>query len=119
MEGKGTCACQLSAQKIRPRGQNTGWAFAHPDHGVCGWRYLNLKGDFIVSHKFSIGQAVVLVPRVLQPAAPGEYEVRQLMPARDRDPGDPSYRIKSADEKHERVVVESELTPVARAGLAH
>jgi hypothetical protein len=73
---------------------------------------------FIVAHKFSVGQAVVLVARVLQPAAAGEYEVRQLMPAGDRDPDDPSYRIKSIDEKHERVVAESDLTPVARADAA-
>src|ERR1043166_200624 len=63
-----------------------------------------------VPHKFSVGQAVVRVARVLQPAAPGEYEVRQLMPAGDRDdPLDPSYRIKSIDEKHERVAAESDL----------
>ena len=72
-----------------------------------------------MSHKFSIGQAVVLAPRVLQPAAPGEYEVLRLMPAGDRDdPDDPSYRIKSIDEKHERVAAESDLTPVARADAA-
>jgi len=72
-----------------------------------------------VSHKFSVGQAVVLVARVLQPAAPGEYEVCRLMPAGDRDdPDDPSYRIKSIDEKHERVAAESDLTPVAHADAA-
>ena len=32
------------------------------------------------------------------------------MPQSDRDAGDPSYRIKSLDEKHERVVFESDLT---------
>jgi hypothetical protein len=68
-----------------------------------------------VSHKFSVGQAVVLVPRVLQPAAPGEYEVLRLMPAGDRDPDDPSYRIKSIDEKHERVAAESDLVPALGA----
>ncbi len=74
---------------------------------------------FIVSHRFSVGQAVTLVPRVLQPAASGEYEVRQLMPKGDRDdPDDPSYRIKSIDEKHERVAAESDLNPVARADAA-
>ena len=68
-----------------------------------------------MSHKFSVGQAVTLVPRVLQPAAPGEYEVRQLMPATDRDPDEPAYRVKSVDEKHERVVAESDLTPARAA----
>lgn len=32
------------------------------------------------------------------------------MPQSDRDAGDPSYQIKSIDEKHERVVFESDLT---------
>jgi hypothetical protein len=37
------------------------------------------------------------------------------MPALDADPGEPVYRIKSVDEKHERVAAESDLTAVARA----
>ena len=101
---------------------NTRDAAARPNHrmgfrasGSCRLRIAasQYEEGFIVSHKFSVGQAVVLVARVLQPAAPGEYEVRQLMPAGDRDdPDDPSYRIKSIDEKHERVAAESDLTPV-------
>jgi hypothetical protein len=63
-----------------------------------------------VSHKFSVGQVVDLTPSLLRAAAPGRYEVRQLMPPSDRDAGDPSYRIKSIEEKHERVVFESDLT---------
>jgi hypothetical protein len=43
-------------------------------------------------------------------AAPGPYEIRHLVPASDRDPGDPCYRIKSITEKHERVARESDLT---------
>jgi hypothetical protein len=73
-----------------------------------------LKGHF-VSHKFSVGQAVELVPRILLAAAPGEYEVRRLMPQSDRDAGDPSYQVKSMDEKHERVVFESDLRLSARS----
>jgi hypothetical protein len=61
-------------------------------------------------HKFAVGQHVDLVPRVLRSAAGGSYEIRHLMPSVDGDPGDPRYRIKSRDEKHERVVAESELT---------
>jgi hypothetical protein len=68
-----------------------------------------------VSHKFSVGQVVDLIPRILRAAASGQYEVRQLMPASDRDAGDPSYRVKSIDEKHERVVLESDLTLPARS----
>ena len=63
-----------------------------------------------MAHKFAVGQAVDLVPRILRAAAPGRYEVCRLMPESDRDAGDPSYRIKSIDEKHERVVFESDLT---------
>jgi hypothetical protein len=68
-----------------------------------------------LSHKFSVGQVVDLIPKILRAAAGGQYEVRQLMPASDRDAGDPSYRIKSIDEKHERVVFESDLTSPARS----
>jgi hypothetical protein len=35
---------------------------------------------------------------------------RHLVPASDRDPGDPCYRIKSITKKHERVARESDLT---------
>jgi hypothetical protein len=63
-----------------------------------------------LSHKFTVGQLVELAPRVLRAAAAGRYEVRQLMPSLDHDPGDPVYRIKSVEEKHERVALESDLT---------
>jgi hypothetical protein len=66
-----------------------------------------------VSHKFAVGQTVDLVPRVLRAAAPGQYEVLRLMPESDRNTGDPSYRIKSVDEKHERVALESDLVSSA------
>jgi len=46
---------------------------------------------------------------VLRPCAPGPYEIRHLLPIFEREPADPSYRIKSSAEKHERVVAESEL----------
>ena len=68
-----------------------------------------------MSHKFSVGQAVDLTPRILRAAAAGRYEVRQLMPETDRDAGDPSYRVKSIEEKHERVVFESDLTVSAQS----
>jgi hypothetical protein len=71
-----------------------------------------------VSHKFAVGQAVDLVPRILRAAAPGQYEICRLMPESDRDAGDPSYRVKSIDEKHERVVLESDLTlPTGSAAI--
>jgi len=63
-----------------------------------------------VTHKFNIGQTVELAPRFLRSSAPGPYEIRHLVPASDREPGDPCYRIKSMAEKHERVARESDLT---------
>ncbi len=66
-----------------------------------------------MAHKFNIGQVVELMPTVLRAAALGPYEIRHLIPASDRDPGDPYYRIKSTAEKHERVAPESQLTPSA------
>lgn len=72
-----------------------------------------------MSHKFSVGQIVDLAHRMLQTAPTGQYEVRQLMPASDRDADDPRYRIKSMEEKYERVASESDLTPAsAQAVLA-
>lgn len=67
-------------------------------------------------HKFVVGQIVDLMHRPLRAAAAGEYEIRHLMPAAsDGNSEDFSYRIKSAAEKHERVVNESELVPSTRA----
>jgi hypothetical protein len=63
-----------------------------------------------MAHKFNIGQIVELEPGGLRSSAPGPYEIRHLVPASDRDPGDPCYRIKSIAEKHERVAPENELT---------
>jgi hypothetical protein len=60
-------------------------------------------------HKFNVGQLVELEPRLLRTSTPGPYEIRRLIPASDRDPGDPCYRIKSIAEKHERVAPESDL----------
>jgi hypothetical protein len=73
-------------------------------------RFLVTEGIFAVQHKFFVGQTVILMPRVLQAAVSGAYEVRRLMPESDRDGGDPMYRIKSIGENHERVAAESELT---------
>ena len=63
-----------------------------------------------MAHKFDVGQLVDLELRSLRSAVRGPYEIRHLIPASDRDPGDPCYRIKSIAEKHERVAPESELT---------
>jgi len=68
-----------------------------------------------LSHKFTVGQLVELAPRLLRAAPSGRYEVRQLMPLLDSDPSDPIYRIKSVEEKHERVAMESDLSLSALA----
>ena len=70
-----------------------------------------------MSHRFSVGQVVDLAPRMLQTAPTGQYEVRQLMPASDRGADEPRYRIKSMDEKYERVAAESDLTLSAPQGV--
>lgn len=61
-----------------------------------------------MTHRFTTGQMVELVPKILRPAAPGPYEIRHLVPDAGREK-DPSYRIKSVDEKYDRVAPESEL----------
>jgi hypothetical protein len=61
-------------------------------------------------HKFNIGQAVDLTPTTHRSAATGDYEILRLMPIEDGNPQNPSYRIKSIVEKHERVVRENEIT---------
>ncbi|MGB6892307.1 MAG: hypothetical protein WBE25_12585 [Xanthobacteraceae bacterium] len=63
-----------------------------------------------MAHKFDIGQLVDLELSSLRSAVRGPYEIRHLIPASDRDPGDPCYRIKSIAETHERIAPESELT---------
>lgn len=63
-----------------------------------------------MEHKYAVGQIVELTPNSLRVAAPGEYEIKQTMPAPDIDSASPRYRIKSAAEIHERIVTESELT---------
>jgi hypothetical protein len=69
-----------------------------------------------VAHKFRVGQSVELTPNRLRMAAAGSYEIRHLMPASDASPENPSYRIKSMTEKHDRVVPESDLTLSTRLG---
>ena len=62
-----------------------------------------------MSHRFRVGQKVELVHRTMENAPRGQYEVRKLLPDSDRASGVPVYRIKSADETHERVAQERDL----------
>jgi hypothetical protein len=61
-------------------------------------------------HRYSVGQFVELTPSIMRFAAPGEYEIRQTMPAPDVSSASPRYRIKSVAEIYERIVSETELT---------
>lgn len=61
----------------------------------------------MIGHKFKIGQRVNYLRRE---RASGVYQVTQLLPS-ERDTF--QYRIKSANERHERVVKEYELDSAA------
>jgi hypothetical protein len=63
-----------------------------------------------LEHKYTVGQIVELVPNHSRAAAIGAYEIRQTMPAPDVNSASPRYRIKSAAEKHDRIVPESDIT---------
>ena len=71
-------------------------------------RRLERMGDLIVSgHKFKIGQLVNYLSR---DGASGVYQVTQLLPPE----GDAlQYRIRNANEPHERVAKEHELRSAA------
>jgi hypothetical protein len=59
------------------------------------------------SHKFHVGESVILRPAISRNVPGGMHEVTKLLPHNGREF---EYRIKSASEEHERVVRESELT---------
>ena len=59
------------------------------------------------SHKFKVGQLVTIRPAIHQNVPGGTYEVIKQLP---ENGGEFQYRIKSANEPHERVVREGELT---------
>jgi hypothetical protein len=59
-------------------------------------------------HKFAVGQMVDFMPGPSDANAPrGKYKVERQMPSETRDL---QYRIKNADDGHERVVLESRLS---------
>ena len=58
-------------------------------------------------HKFKLGSAVILRPSSFSNVVPGDiYEVTKVLPDHN---GEREYRVKSANEPHERVARESEL----------
>jgi hypothetical protein len=60
-----------------------------------------------MSHKFHIGESVILRPAISRNVPGGVYEVTKQLPYDGREF---EYRIKSAHEEHERVAREGELT---------
>lgn len=68
-------------------------------------------------HKFSVGQRITLpagiaprLPRKAQDDANAEFEITRLLPVQGPDL---MYRVKNAATSQERVVAESEITPVS------
>ena len=59
------------------------------------------------NHKYSVGERVNFAGRARVGGASGDYEVVKLLPI---EAGQFLYRIKSALERHERVVDEEQLT---------
>jgi hypothetical protein len=59
------------------------------------------------SHKFHVGESVTLMPAISRNVPGGVYQVTKQLP---HDGREFEYRIKSANEEHERVARESELT---------
>jgi hypothetical protein len=59
------------------------------------------------SHKFKIGETVIVKAAVSRNVPSGAYEVTKQLPHNGREF---EYHIKSSSESHERVVRESELT---------
>ena len=57
------------------------------------------------SHKFKIGDIVAIRPAISRFVPSGVFEVIKWLPGN----GERQYRIKSANEPHERVARESEL----------
>jgi len=57
-------------------------------------------------HKFKIGDMVFLRPAVSRNVPGGIFEVIKQLPAAN----EPEYRIRNANEPHERVALESELS---------
>jgi hypothetical protein len=59
------------------------------------------------SHRFKVGEVVTIRPAPNMNVPGGVYEVVQQLPGTGSEP---EYRIKSANEPHQRVARQSELT---------
>lgn len=73
----------------------------------------------MAAHRFAVGQSVQLRRRFgLSPATAESYRITGLLPAADNSP---QYRIRSDDERHDRVATEDSLEELlsAPAGTVH
>jgi len=59
------------------------------------------------SHRFHIGESVTLTPSISRNVSGGIYQVTKQLPHNGREF---EYHIKSANERHQRVARESDLT---------
>ena len=67
----------------------------------------------MTSHKYKVGEMISFRSYLKdRSAASGRYEIVACRPDQD---GEPSYRIKSELERHERIARESELGRLAEA----
>ena len=64
------------------------------------------SGRDVQSHKFAIGQNVVMKQRSVHQTPTDTFAIVRLLPAEN---GNPQYRIRSLRDGHERVAVESQL----------
>lgn len=76
------------------------------------------RGQQPASHLFRVGQTVRMTSRFgISPNTPDFYRVTATLPPRDNSP---QYRIRSDEERHERVVTEDTLeaadSPTSGAG---
>jgi hypothetical protein len=74
------------------------------------------KGVVVSRHRFKVGQTVHLVPNRLERHVPaGAYTIQRQLPDEGREL---QYRVKNAQDGHERVVSEAQLRP-AEALTSH
>ena len=58
------------------------------------------------THQYKVDEWVDILPSTLRSAAPGCYRIVRLIPC---DAENPRYCIRSANEKHDRIVPEHDL----------
>ncbi len=68
------------------------------------------------THLFAVGQAMKLKGGFGQPVLlPGIFRITGLLPASD---GQPQYRIRNDEERHERVAMQANIEPARPAGAS-